>query len=775
MKLKRLIASLILCASLLALAVPVSASSSFSDVNDPTTAVNADVLRLMGVVSGSGGNNFSPSANLTRAEFCVMAVKVMGRGDEVPIHTTRTIFSDVTARHWARGYINLASSITLGGGEDNSQNRLISGVGNGQFLPDSQITLAQAVTILTRMLGYGDDKVGSVWPMGYLNMAASLGVTRGVSTANYNAPITRATAAQLFVNLLSAKTSGGQKYYETLGSVSENVIILALNVTANDKTPGAIRTSKGTYLPAAEGVVPTALQGRRGTLVLNDRQEIAAFIPDSSTSVTITLGADAQATYLQGANGTRYAIAPDTPSYTSDTESPDTTYEKLWVELHAGAQITLFLDAGQVIGLYYNSSEQEVTDAVVVTGALNRASFHDLTGGVTDYTIQKNGQVISLDDIQLYDVVTYNAVTNILTVSDLRLTCVYESASPNPATPATVHALGHDFPVLSCALESIGNSDVGKTVTLLLTADGKVAGMTDVTSKTRSTAVGLASESTVEMMLPSGGCIELTSSEPLSSRAQGQVVSISSSQSGVINAIRLADRSVSHDLDLKNLTLGSYTVAPGAFIFERTDGSTVVQVKRTDLDVSTISGDNIATYRLNTSGMVDVIVLNSATGDSYQYGQYVVKSTWTKEPVTDEQGNYVLDANGNLTYQFKELRELSFQNGEGTIELPHVGYIGKSGAYVGIALDGSGKLRSKIELTAVSGVSRADFFTSDGATYVKVSGQIYPVASNVQAFNNDTKSWFTGDDVLSAIRVYSNDLTLYVDPIGHKVRVIAAN
>ena len=33
-------------------------ASSFQDVSDPATAVNADILRLMGVVSGAGGNTF---------------------------------------------------------------------------------------------------------------------------------------------------------------------------------------------------------------------------------------------------------------------------------------------------------------------------------------------------------------------------------------------------------------------------------------------------------------------------------------------------------------------------------------------------------------------------------------------------------------------------------------------------------------------------------------------------------------------------------------------
>lgn len=771
MKFKRLIASLILCACMLTTALPASAASSFSDIYDNSTAINADVLRLMGVVSGSGGNQFSPSANLTRAEFCVMAVKVMGLGNQVPIHTTRTIFSDVTARHWARGYINLAASITVDGGkEDQAGSRLISGTGTGQFNPDSQITYAQAITILMRMLGYSDQQVGSVWPAGYMNLANSLFLTQGITASPY-APITRAQAAQLFVNLLSTKTNSGQKYAATLGSTSENVLLLAVNVTGDDGLPGAIRTSKGIYHSAVQGVVPTALQGRRGTLLLNDRNEILTFIPDQSTAVTLTLAGDAQATYLKGANGTRYAISSSTPAFTSNTEDGDSTYGNIWMDLRSGSQVTLFLDGGKVIGLYYAAVGQTSQEAMVVTGDLNRASFHQLTGGSENYIIKKNQQPIHLDDIQPYDVVTYDAVSNTLVVSDLRLTCVYESAYPNPTTPTTVQVLGHSFQVLESAMDSVSQFQVGKTVTLLLTADGQIAGMVQPTAKIRSTAIGLADTNSAEMFLPSGGSITLKSSQDLPDRAQGQLVGLSSSASGVLKGTTLTTRTSTKDFNLVDMTLGSYTVTAGVRLFERTNRSTLIPVSLADLDMRTISADQIVSYHLNTSNMVDLIVLEDTTGDAYQYGQYIVKSTWVDK--YDDNGNLVLDQN-NKPVQV-ERRELSFQNSNGTISLPNVGFIGKSGTYVGIALDQDNKLRGRVDLTAVKQVSRSDFFTSQGSDYVNVKGMVYPVADDVQAFNNDNKTWFTGEDVLSAVRAYSNDLTLYVDPVGGKVRIIAAN
>ena len=83
---KRLTAAILTAALALSLAVlPASAApGSFIDVTDPNTAVNADILRLMGVVSGTGGNMFNPGGTLTRAQFCTMAVNFLQKGEEAP-------------------------------------------------------------------------------------------------------------------------------------------------------------------------------------------------------------------------------------------------------------------------------------------------------------------------------------------------------------------------------------------------------------------------------------------------------------------------------------------------------------------------------------------------------------------------------------------------------------------------------------------------------------------------------------------------------------------
>ena len=760
MKLKRLLASLLLCTIILASALPVgAANSSFDDIHDHSTALNADVLRLMGVVSGSGGNNFSPSSNLTRAEFCVMAVKVMGRGDEVPLHTTRTIFTDVTARHWARGYINLAASITLAGsGADQSGSRLISGVGTGAFKPDDPITFAQAVTILSRMLGYGDDKVGAVWPAGYINLANSLQLTQGVS-ASPSSPITRAQAAQLFANLLSTKTESGAVYCATLGQATENVMLLAVGVAGDDGRPGAIRTSLGTYHPASEGIIPTALQGRRGTLVVNKHNELLAFVPDDSIAVTVTLSSDAQSTFLKSTDGTRYSINATTPAFTSSTEESTSTWADLWVELHSGAQVTLFLDGGKVIGVYYAVGGMSAEEAYVVTGSLSSTDLHSLTDGASGYTILKDNEPISFSDIKKHDVLTYNAVSNTLVVSDLRLTCAFETVHPNPATPETITVLGHSFPVLDCALNSISQFDLGDTVSLLLTADGKVAGMAKPGSGAHSTATGLAGSDSVLVNLPNGGTIKLTGT--ISKTSQDQVVTVSASRGGTLNATPLSTSSIPGDFNMEEMTLGTAKVAAGVRLYEQLRSGAMVPLNLADLERSSIPKSKIDACHRNTSGMVDIIVLDEVTGDAYSYGML--------------KKGFLDFSDGQLDVSYTTVTVV---NGSGGLGAMITGRDFSNSSFGGVAAaatqNAAGPVAAGlVELTEISGISRSDFFQLDGIWYVNAEGSVYQVAADVEGYIQATKAWFTqSSQRLEAIRAYSNDMTVCIDPIGEKVRVI---
>ena len=778
MKEKRVLSLALAAALALSLSIPAGAAggSSFSDVSDRNTAVNADVLRLMGVVDGVGGNRFNPNANLTRAEFCTMVVKFLQKGDQVAMNATRTIFSDVTSQHWALGYVNLASSLTVRGGSSSGSSdgsgdtsapaaALISGVGNGRFDPDAKISLAQAATILIRVLGYQTQQVGAVWPESYLNLAASIGLTDGVSAGAYS-PITRAQAAQLFVNALSCKTGEGSDYYKSLGSAKSDVVLLAVNVESEDGSvaKGAIRTSDGTYLPKADNVTPTGLQGRRGTLVTNDKQEIVSFVPDDSTATTVTLSADAHAAYLKGTDGKQYTISGSTPVYTA-SKSDGESYSSAHTSLYAGSQVTLFSQRGKVVSVYVSGGAVSSDgDAVVVMGPASAATFHKLTGGVENFSIQKNRQTIGLSGIKPYDVVTYDDLSNTLIVSDLRLTCVLENASPNFKAPEKLTALGHEFEVLDSAWDSTDGFSMGSQVVLLLTADGKVAGMAKPSGDVGSTAIGTVTSGSAEVFLPSGGTLSLKGTVSSGDKLAGQLVSITSGTKGQIGASKLPTRRAGSAFLVSAMKLDGYTVTPGVKIYEQTNSGSMSRITLGSLNGADVPASSIATYHLNSSNMVDYIVLKDVTGDAYIYGIMVSETKKTD----------------HKTWTLVSRQSTQFST--------ETDYSGKNGDFVGVSvgqnLSGGTMIRDVKELTEIRNVTPKDFFEKDGSYYVTISGKTYAVSENVECCKKVGGSrytqddWFqqdTGAERLNACRVSHQNMTIYIDPVGQQVRIVVGN
>ena len=137
---KKIITVFLTAALLLGLASNVlAAPASFPDVRDENLTREVAVLQMLGAVGGDENGNFVPGGNLTRAAFCKMAVITMGRGEEEPLFRNRTIFHDVRADHWARGYINIAVS---------GENKIIA----GSAATHARHHVCQAVTILMRML-----------------------------------------------------------------------------------------------------------------------------------------------------------------------------------------------------------------------------------------------------------------------------------------------------------------------------------------------------------------------------------------------------------------------------------------------------------------------------------------------------------------------------------------------------------------------------------------------------------------------------------------------
>lgn len=776
---------------------PASAAgtSGFTDIADARTADAAEMLRLLGVVDGTGGTSFKPGGTLTRAEFCKMTVEIMGRGGEEPAQRSRTIFTDVGPTYWARGYVNLASSITIGGGTGEDApagTRLIMGVGDGTFQPNRPITYGEAVTILMRVLGYSDGDVatGTNWYDGYVGLSQSSGLADGLTISGGD-NITRGQAAILFYNLLFTESKGGDQIYLTTlgGSLENNAIILSTNATADDGTTGSVLTTSGTY-KTDRATFDETLNGTRGQLVLDKEKKLLAVLPEEgSTLRSVTVMGTPEANAIPVLGDETISVTLQTPVYKSDSQSAD-TYENVWTSLRSGTPLKLcFNGSGQLDYIYMSAGGAVVSDDNVLV-AKNKPSgtsnpFASLSDGKTPQ-IFKNGIPADLTDLRQYDVGTYDAGSNTLFVSDLKLTGLYENAYPNSNAPSTVTVMGAEFSVLPSAIPDLAQFKVGDRMTLLLTTTGQVAGAVS-TDVAKSNAVGVAkvtaggegSDGTAEITLLDG-LITLKGSTTGSEKLNGYLVTVSSGRRGYLTLSRVNGKGASGILNLTTGRVGTKALSEGARFFEQVGNGELVEIERSDITVDTVPANKITYVGYDWAGRVDKLVLDDVTGDRYDYGMIYYRPAGPQD-VEDA----VPDPDTGKVPQTYQNGEIRVTNGSGQQSYV-VGSVegAKSGRYGGIAgsldtLNGKHRLAGYVPLTSADGIRRSQIDTS--TMMLTTNEMVLPISSQVQIYSEATGGWYTvskdasAKDNLERALAFSNDMTVYYDRTpgeGGKVRII---
>ena len=111
-------------------------TNRYSDVASTSwynTAVST--LSSMGIITGYPDGTFRPNAAITRAEFAAIAARFDNDGDK-----TAAKFSDI-ATHWAKDEISIAYN-----------NGWITGYPDGTFGPQRDITRAETMTLVNRVL-----------------------------------------------------------------------------------------------------------------------------------------------------------------------------------------------------------------------------------------------------------------------------------------------------------------------------------------------------------------------------------------------------------------------------------------------------------------------------------------------------------------------------------------------------------------------------------------------------------------------------------------------
>lgn len=167
----------------------------FPDVESTASYAQAvQELSALDVISGYDDGTFGPDKLVTRAEITKMIVDALAERSSAEASTESTKFADVSADHWAKGYINQGVA-----------NGFIAGMSDTEFDPDANVTYVQAQKMLVSAIGYETyAQAQGGWPTGYKTYAASLDITKGISGITDNTELTRAQVAQMIDNAMDA-------------------------------------------------------------------------------------------------------------------------------------------------------------------------------------------------------------------------------------------------------------------------------------------------------------------------------------------------------------------------------------------------------------------------------------------------------------------------------------------------------------------------------------------------------------------------------------------
>ncbi|MCI8303534.1 MAG: S-layer homology domain-containing protein, partial [Lawsonibacter sp.] len=219
--LKRALSLTLASVMLLGMMIVGTSAVSFNDADEISNVTAATILQEIGVMVGDG-ENFMPDQIVTRGQMAIIVCKLL-YGDKLNVSQFEgsTQYTDVKVGDYFNGYVNLATSLGI-----------ISGYGNGQFGPGDPVTTAQAALMLTKALGYYQNKeLSGDWgtdALTAITLATRLTMFEGIKAPASNEGLTRDNVAVMSFNTLTRATPVKfnpilGEYYTVGGGVTNGV------------------------------------------------------------------------------------------------------------------------------------------------------------------------------------------------------------------------------------------------------------------------------------------------------------------------------------------------------------------------------------------------------------------------------------------------------------------------------------------------------------------------------------------------------------------------
>lgn len=502
------------------------------------------------------------------------------------------------------------------------------------------LAAALAVSMLTL-------PAGAVSQSTALETIQALGILAGDSQGNLN--LSSAVTRAEFVTMMTAASS----YKDTVGSgygvslfkdvksshwASEYIRLAVEQNWMTGYTDGTFRPGRTITLEEA----CTALLRLLGY----DASSLAGSFPTAQLSKAGAVGLLDDVTAKQGQTLTRQ-------------DCVTLFYHLLLAETKAGAVY------GTTLG--YTIKNNEVDYATVVSADTKGPYVADNGGGLTlpftPTAVYVDGALSDQSQVKQYDVYYYNSGLRTVWVYTDRATGTLTDLSPSKTAPTSATVAGVTYSIgsstASYKLSSQGQFSQGDVVTVLLGMDGdivdvvsaqnsettyygvviastKAASSSSTSASSNATAQAqtqvACSDGTVRTFYHSGGA-----------QSVGKLVSVAVTQSGTtLSAI--SRRSLSGTVNSAGTRFAGYSFADNVDILDTDSDGGYARIYPSRLAGYSLTDDDVLFYSLDSTGSIDCLILDEATGDTYTYA-FVTQAT-SKTDGSSLSGSYTYLQNG---------------------------------------------------------------------------------------------------------------------------------
>lgn len=428
---------------------------------------------------------------------------------------------------------------------------------------------------------------------------------------------------------------------------------------------------------------------------------------------------------------------------------------------------------GPVYGttLGYTIKNNEVDYATVVSAdtkgpyVASASRTLELPFSAASATVYRDGDLSSQSQVQQYDVYYYNFGLRTVWVYSDRATGTLTDLSPSKTAPTSATVAGVTYSIgsstASYKLSSQGQFSQGDVVTVLLGMDGDIVdvvsaqnsettyyGVVVASSKAASSSSTSSSSTTSAQAQTQVACSDgtvRTFYHDGGAQSVGKLVSVTVTQSGTqLSAI--SKRSLSGTVNSAGTRFAGYSFADNVEILDTDGDGGYARIYPSRLAGYSLTDDDVLFYTLDSSGSIDCLILDEATGDTYTYA-FVTQAT-SKTDGNSLSGSYTYLQNGQ-SHSVSGQQTYSVKVGGARLTFSD------SGSLKGMRQLSSVNLTGLTSLTATAGSSKYAL-AEDVMVLLRDSGQqgYYPTTlSAVNSTDYSLVGWYDNQGASAGGRI----------------------